>query len=562
MERSGAIAATEALQSLGVTHVFGNPGTTELPFVSAIVESDIEYVTCLHEDVAVGAAAGFATRTRQRTNTTNEPLPLGVANVHTTPGVAHALGNLYGAHFARAPVLITAGCQAPRHERRHPPLSGDRLSLVESSVKDSLKITAAAELPGAFVQAARTALSPPMGPVYLEFPLETQQSTTSATIPELGGLPRLGTPSIDHIEETADRLTPGAVTIVVGSDLAQAGPAAHSAATQLAERLDAPVFGEPLYGELGFPPDHEHWIGMLPPSAEAITARLQRDQVLFLGCRSPQPFLDYDPPVWPGDSSAIWIGIDPAGVPAETSLESVLLGDLDSILEEVIGRIPRPVVTNGGTAMESIRTTHRDDVTSPSAGEDPAELEGKLQLVETLAELANDAVVVEEGVTTGFLLRDVANIPPGRFIAQSSGGLGYGYPAAIGAAIAEQTHGSTPRPVLALIGDGSYQYYPQAAYTIAQHVDTTLTIVVPDNAGYGILRDREYAPENNRERPYTFDERVDITQNAESYGIDAERCAIPGSAETTIRETLTTPDPAVVVVDLPSDRTNPIDQSP
>ncbi|MFB6113553.1 MAG: thiamine pyrophosphate-binding protein, partial [Halodesulfurarchaeum sp.] len=97
--RTGADLVRETLERYGVTHVFGNPGTTELPVVRAITESDIEYVLGLHEDVAVGMAAGYAQTRRYHADTDDSVLPLGVANLHLAPGLAHGLGNLYNAAF-------------------------------------------------------------------------------------------------------------------------------------------------------------------------------------------------------------------------------------------------------------------------------------------------------------------------------------------------------------------------------------------------------------------------------------------------------------------------------
>ena len=550
MVRSGAVAAVDTLQPLGVTHVFGNPGTTELPLIEAIVDSEISYVTCLHEDVAMGAAAGFGTRMRQLREKNDISPPLGVANVHTTPGVAHATGNLYGAMFARAPVLLTAGCQEPRHEARNPPLSGDRRSLVEQFATFVDPPTTADEIPTAIIDGAVSSWGPPQSPAYIELPMGTQEAPTNVTIPPIPG-PTEEEPAAENggaqLAETIDRPD---IRVIVGDELARAGPGARRSALQLVERLDAPVFGEPLFGEAAFPTEHPHWVGMASLKVAELRETLDAETILFLGCTCVEPFLDYEPPLWAADTVAVWLGPNTVDVPSEQTFDVVATGNLEKTLDDLLGTI-EPTIATDGAGPRRLQRAHRHRVRTATGSQSQAEIDAKIELVTGLSDAASRALIVEEGVTTGFLLRDFGSLSPGQFIAQNSGGLGYGLPAAVGAVIAEQTHAETPNPVVALVGDGAYQYYPQALYTAAQHVDGSLTIVVPDNAGYGILRDHGRIPESVAEEPpLTFDAGLNVSANARSYGVRAASIPDPSSAGSAIEEAMAREGTDVLVFDV------------
>ena len=549
MGRTGAIAAAEAFQQLGISHLFGNPGTTELPFIQAIEAVDgITYVSCLHEDVAMGAAAGFAIRSRQLRHDHPGIVPLGVANVHTTPGIAHAMGNIHGSMFAHAPVLITAGSQAPRHERRRPPLSGNRAAMVDSLVQDAIIVETADAVSAATMGAARTAMRPPMGPVYLEYPMPVQEASTDATIPALGPIPTQGDPGTSDIRHLVDRIRDADVTIVVGDELGRAGPEAIDAATRLAERLQAPVYAEPLFGELGFPTDHPQWIGQLPVEADWIREAISGDVLLCVGCTTIEPLLDYEPPLWPPDMTACWLGASASHLPPMATYDVVVTGHLPTGLQSVLHAL-EPAVLTDGKGVSSERRAHIERITTATERQTQQELDGKIRLVEALSTVTRDAIVIDEGVTTGFLLRDLGALTPGQFIGQHSGGLGFGLPAAVGAAIAEGAHTADSQPVIALIGDGSYQYYPQAIYTAAQYVESPLTVVIPDNSGYGILRDRGVLEDDSR-RTLSFDSDMDIQANAASYGVPSRRVSVDDNLERILEDAVNRGGPDVVVVDL------------
>jgi benzoylformate decarboxylase len=164
---------------------------------------------------------------------------------------------------------------------------------------------------------------------------------------------------------------------------------------------------------------------------------------------------------------------------------------------------------------------------------------------------APDARVVAEAPTSAGALRDVWDFEPGQYVANRGGGLGYGLPAAIGSAIAERDR-EDPTDVLALIGDGSYLYYPQSLYTAARY-DVDLTVVVPDNRNYRILKDNTLRLFGGEEEEYDFvgmdfEPPVDLAANAVSHGASGRLVEDPAEIEAAVAAAVAEPGPTVLDV--------------
>lgn len=165
-ERTGGELFVETLAESGVTHVFGNPGTTELPVVHALADSDIEYVLGLHEDIAVGMASGYASTRRHHADgeggdgvyggEDRDVLPPGVANLHFAPGLAHGLGDLYAAAVAGAPVLVTAGTHSRDFRHEEPILSGDLVGMADQFTRRADEVRDVDALPAMLRWTVRT----------------------------------------------------------------------------------------------------------------------------------------------------------------------------------------------------------------------------------------------------------------------------------------------------------------------------------------------------------------------------------------------------------------------
>src|SRR5437870_8602503 len=157
-----AAVLMEILRRSGVRHLFGNPATTELPFLDALPDPGLEYVVALQEATAVAAADGYAQASGQ----------VGVVNVHVAPGVANGLSILHNAARSKTPLLVTAGQQDTRFLMHDPILAGDLVQLTEQFTKWSYEVRRADEAPSALRRALKLALTPPTGPVFLSLPMD------------------------------------------------------------------------------------------------------------------------------------------------------------------------------------------------------------------------------------------------------------------------------------------------------------------------------------------------------------------------------------------------------
>src|SRR5450432_2274369 len=158
---SGKRAFLELLKQEGIEILFGNPGTTELPLMDALaVETGLRYVLGLQEATVLGMADGYAQATGK----------LAFANLHVTPGLGNAMGMLYDAQKAGSPILVTAGQHDQSFNATEPILWADLPTIARPMVKWAAEVHRLADLPLLVHRAAKTALAPPTGPVFLSLP--------------------------------------------------------------------------------------------------------------------------------------------------------------------------------------------------------------------------------------------------------------------------------------------------------------------------------------------------------------------------------------------------------
>src|SRR3954454_22023092 len=177
-------ATLDLLRSFGIKTVFGNPGSTELPFLSDWPD-DIDYVLALQEASAVGMADGYAQATRNA----------GFVNLHSAAGVGNALGNIYTAHRNQTPLVITAGQQARSILPLQAFLYAERASeFPRPYVKFSVEPARPEDVPAAIARAYYVAMQPPCGPTFVSVPIDdwmqpTRPVATRTISRDVGGDP-------------------------------------------------------------------------------------------------------------------------------------------------------------------------------------------------------------------------------------------------------------------------------------------------------------------------------------------------------------------------------------
>ncbi|MHB9288863.1 thiamine pyrophosphate-binding protein [Halobacteriales archaeon Cl-PHB] len=548
---TGADLFVDALTEYGVTHVFGNPGTTELPILKAIADADLEYVLGVHEDVAVGMAGGYAATRRYHSHHDSDVNPVGVVNLHVAPGLAHGLGNVQNAAWAGVPLVVTAGAHSTDFQHEEPILSGDLAGMAEEYCKYSAEVQDVDALPTMVRRAFRRALAPPTGPVFLGLPMDVMQAETTAAPEPLGGIPRTGPGDPGAVADAVDALEAADdPVLVVGDQVARTGPDAIEAAVDLAEATGAAVYSEMLTCEISFPPDHDQWVSFVSPGVDMARAVFDTDTLVFVGCTSNVPYIPYDDPYVPAEATVVEVNDDPAEVGKNVPVDVGVVGDPGQTMRAVAERVSvseadrEARLENLAERRETARDylhVERDDEAGIS----------KAALADALQATVPDAYVVNESNTSKYPLLTRWTLGPEQFISNKNGGLGYGLPASVGAAVAMAEAGDD-RPVVGFIGDGSYLYYPQAVYSAARR-DLDLTVVVPDNRTYRILKDGMLDIYGGTDADYDyvgmdFDPGVDLVQNAESHGATADRVTDLAALEPTLADAVASKGPAVVDV--------------
>ncbi|MFD1512606.1 thiamine pyrophosphate-binding protein [Halomarina rubra] len=559
---TGADLFVDALEQYGVTHLFGNPGTTELAVMEALADSSLEYVLGLHEDVAVGAAAGYAQTRRYHSHHDESVLPVGVVNLHITPGLAHGLGNLYGSKWTDAPLVLTAGNHELDFRHEEPLLTGDLQAMVKQFTKFDAEVTDVDALPGLLRRAFRIALTPPTGPVFLALPQDVMLEATDSDPEPLGPIPTAGRGDAAQVDAVAEALVEADDPVfVLGDGVARSGHEAVSAAVDLAEATGARVHGEILASEVNFPTGHDQFLSYIPPNEGFASMLMNTDTLLFVGCSTNTTLLRHENPLVREDATCLHVSDDPTELAKHQHADAAVLGDPSAVLAELAGLVAdRLDDEERDRRLEKVRGTKQSlasTVESMGVDETP---EGetrpsKAALVDALRETVPDAFVVDEGITAKYPLLTRWEMDAEGMLSNKGGGLGYGLPASIGAAFAERERGEEggdQREVMGYIGDGSYLYYPNAMYTAARH-DLDLTVVIPDNRNYRILKDNTNTIFGGDDDDHAFvgmdfDPPVDIPANARSHGAQAGQVERPEELPGAIEEAFSTPGPYVLDV--------------
>ena len=452
-------AVLDLLRAFGMTTVFGNPGSTELPMFRDFPE-DFRYVLGLQEGIVVGMADGYAQATGRAA----------LVNLHSAAGVGHAMGNVFTAYKNRTPLVITAGQQARSILPYEPFLfSREATELPKPYVKWSCEPARAEDVPHAIARAYYQAMQPPCGPTFVSIPVDDWDRHTTPLAPRRVSTALRPDPAL--LAEAADALGRARrPALVVGAAIDRSG--AGDLAVQLAERHQALVWVSPMSGRSSFPERHPLFAGFLPAAQAAVAERLAgHDCVLALGAPVFTYHTEGSGPFLPDGTTLFQITDEPevaAWLPVGTSIQATL----GLALADLLARpAPPPRARPNGRP--------------PPPRAEPGEPIPVAYLMQTLAELRGaDSVVVEEAPSSRTAMQAYLPIEqPGAFHTCASGGLGHGLPAAIGVAL-----GRPGRRVIALLGDGSAMYAIQGLWTAAQ-LGLPLAIIIVRNGRYEALHE-------------------------------------------------------------------------
>ena len=550
---SGKQVVVDSLLAEGVSHVFGNPGTTELPLIDALESTPaIDYVLCLQEAAALSMADAYAHASGQ----------VAVANLHVAPGLGNALGSLYNASEGNTPLLVTAGQQDTRLALREPLLGHDLVAMAAPLTKWSVQAEHADELALLMHRAFKTAREAPAGPVFVSLPMDVMDQTTRSRPLKPSRVYARAEPDVDGVTEAARLLLRATQPFIVCGDGVAASGAVAELVT-LAELLGAPVWSEVLPARVNFPLQHPQY-GQRMPHDHAAMARVlaAADLVLLVGG-------DFFEEVWfaegspfPADARLVHIDAAPSRVARNQRSDCAIVADpratlraLARILARRASEEYRAAALARGTALAATRNAQREAWTTEIAMRGDVAPMSPARLMHEVAEaLPPDAAVVAEAITAGAdMFRALRIDDPDRFLSARGGGIGQGLPSAVGFKLARPEC-----PVLCLSGDGSALYNVQALWTAAHHRVPVVFLII-NNGAYRVLKlnlDRYRASlggRGNRGYPHLdlADPAPDYVALAAGFGVKSERIETPGRLAEGLREAFASGEPRLldVVVD-------------
>ncbi|MCE4061122.1 benzoylformate decarboxylase [Pandoraea sputorum] len=482
----------------GMTKVFANPGSTELPLFRDFPE-DLEYVLGLQEAVVVGMADGYAQATGNAA----------FINLHSAAGVGNAMGNIFTAYKNQTPLIVTAGQQARSILPFDPFLASVRATeLPQPYVKFSLEPARAEDVPLALARAYHIAMQEPKGPVFVSIPVDDWDRPAEALPPRQVSTRVQADPvALAQLAAALDACERPA--FVVGSSIDRAG--AFDAVVALAERHNARVFTAPMCARCAFPEDHRLFAGFLPPMREKIVGLLGgHDLILVIGAPAFTYHVEGAGPHVPEGASLFQLIEDP-GVAAWTPVGASVVGNVRLGVEALLARdVPNERTQPPARAVPPVATSNA-----------PGEPMTTAFALQTLAEVrdARDIVVEEAPSARSVMQQYLPFTLPGTFYTMNSGGLGYSMPAAVGVAMA-----NPGRHIIGLIGDGSAMYSIQALWSAAQ-ARLPITFVILNNRRYAALQDFApsfgFGPKDPVQGTNLPD--LDFVRMAEGMGLRAQR---------------------------------------
>ena len=524
-QQRGSEILLDVLRSQGTQFIFGNPGTTELPLIDALVTNrDIRYVWGLQEATAVSMADGYA-------QASGKPA---FVNLHTSGGLGHGMGAIMNAKIARVPMVVTAGQQDLRHFLADPLLAADLVGMAAPVAKWCFEPNALDDLPLILRRAFHNSMSPPRGPVFLSLPMNI--------LDEIGSPPMLPTSRIERASVGAGvadlaagllQFNSGQIVIVAGNDIAE--PGVDEAIAKVARLLGAPVYGSSWPSANNFASIDPFWRGSLPTTAKEISETLGHyDCMLGLGGKTLVAIVYTARDPIPESIEFYHISEDANDLGHNEAPRLGIVGNVKATMEALAAELerkisPDSVERNIKIAQEAKEARQQVLKHQADAAGTEAHIRPIVAVQEIMRALADGALLVDEAPCANAFTQPMHRSTAAKQYFHNRGGvLGWGMPASVGVSLAHNQ-----APVLCIVGDGSAMYSPQALWS-AVHEETPVVFVVLNNAEYGILKDFMLSQPQYNARQYGFlamdicNPSIDFQLLARSMGVPAQRVTSKG----------------------------------
>jgi len=489
----------DALKELGIHHIFGVPGTNEIPIIdgTSYPENEVRYIECLHENIAIGAAMGSA-------RMTGKP---GVVVVHVTPGIAHGIGNLFNACRSQVPLVILCCQQQNELVTQEPLLASNLVELARQYTKWAHEIRTPQEIPLVIQRAFKEAMAPPNGPVFLSIPWEFMmcQIEDHATLKGITRISPHFTGDQEGIRQSAEILAAAKNPIIIAGDaVGYAG--AWREMQDLASQLGAPVLLQSFSSLANFPNDDIHWQGELPGSQQGIQQVFSQHDVAFLvgfGAQAQLAVFKYsDGPLIPDRVKQVYLTNNTWDIGKNYYGEAAVLGDIKATLPYLNGYIRELKVEGAAARNEHLAVLAAERRKQWNEYKEKAMKQPEVwgvviadALRETVLSkgLEEQFVYVHEAVSDGapfqYLLPfGTKGAQPVSYYCVAGGSLGWSMPASLGIKLEPKAaQGITTKLVVNAVGDGSSLFYPQVYWTAA-HEKLGILYIITNNHEYHTLQ--------------------------------------------------------------------------
>jgi benzoylformate decarboxylase len=542
---TGRSAFLALLKDEGITHLFGNPGTTELPIMHALKDHpDLTYVMAMQESLVVAIADGYSRASGK----------LVACNVHVAPGLGNAMGSLYNAQFTGTPMILTAGQQEQGHGLMEPLLYGPLVRMAEPLVKWAVEVTRLEDLPRIVRRAAKIATTPPTGPVFISLPGDILNAEAGI---ELGRSTRVDTrvrPSDEALTALAARILKAQRPAIIAGDEIVKSDALREAA-DLAAALGCPAFQQSVPYGAHFLSESPCFMGALSRSQPQVREVLSPyDLLIVLGADPLRMSVHSEVDPLPEGLPIVQIGLVDWDLAKNYGAEIALKADVRETLRALVPALK----SIGGAALEARArqgiaalgannwTARRAMLVGQISGKkDRSPIDSDYLTLQLVEALPDNAILVDEGLTSS---RQTLALRPHRdrfgYHALASGGIGWGLPASVGVSLA-----NPDRPVVCFSGDGSAMYSIQALWTAAHH-KLPLTVVIANNGGYRVIKQRLLAfhGDDHYVGMDFADPAVDFAGMAKSLGLEAMRITRPEDLESTLASAFRRPGAKLIEV--------------
>ena len=539
----GSHALLSLLVDEGVSHLFGNPGTTELPLMAALPDfPQIEYVLGAQEAAVVAMADGYARASGR----------LAACNLHVAPGLGNAVGSLFNASWIGSPLIVTAGQHPVGHGLTEPMLYAPLEPMARPHVKWAVEATRLEDLPRIVRRAAKIALAPPTGPVFISLPGNVLTDDIELDLGRRNRVEARTRPADAVLDALAGRLLAARRPVmVVGHEVNTRSALAEAA--ELAELLGAGVYQDTVPTAAPFVSAHPCYLGTLSRNQREVAGRLGAfDLLLCLGTDVLRMSVPGPAPLPPG-MPVVQVGERSADLaknhPTELAVQADVRETLAALNDRLCARRPAGYEAAARQRIAELRLRNWSAARAAfirslgSRAERPIHPD---HLMRVLSEtLPGDAVVVDEGLTSSLALPRLWPYRDERsYYGLASGGIGFAVAGAVGIRLAVPD-----RPVVAVIGDGSALYNIQALWTAA-HLRLPMVYVIANNRGYRILKQRVRAGHGvERFVGMDFDDPpVDFAGLAAAMGVRSRRVAEPDDIAPALEEAIARAGPTLLDV--------------